>query len=219
MMQENSKKTRIFRWSRIPMDLARILCSPLLLVFRMKRLTPEGKKYNQHIRGGAILAANHNTFLDPFLLGVAVWYRRMFFLAAEVVMRKKLRSWLLSGVGAIKIDRNSTDIEAIRKSVQRLKEGHLLGIFPQGGISKEGEVGTLKSGVVLIALQAGVPIIPVYLVPKKHFLARRVVVIGEPLDPRAYIKKKFPSAADMETVSQKLQEEMNRCAAINKEYI
>lgn len=216
-MQQKKKKRHFFNLSHLPMDLARIVCSPLLLLFRMKRLTPEGEKYKGRIRGGAILAANHNTFVDPFLLGVTVWYRRLYFLAAEVVMSKKLRSWLLTGVGAIKIDRNIADIEAIRKSVQKLKDGYLLGIFPQGGISEEGEIGAVKSGVVLIALQAGVPIIPMYIVPQKRRLARRVVVIGEPLDPRAYIQKKFPSIADMELVSQKLMEEMNRCAGINKE--
>lgn len=210
-MQREEKKRKFYNFANLPMDMARVVCAPLLLLFRMKRLTPEGQPYRDRIRGGAILAANHRTFADPFLLGVAVWYRRMHFLAAEVVMKGRLRKWLLKGVGAVEIDRQGTDIEAIRRSVQLLKKGRLLAIFPQGGIAQGERIETLKSGAVLIALQAGVPIVPMYIVPGKRWYQRRVVVIGKALDPREHLQKKFPSTADIERISQKLIEEMNRC--------
>ena len=117
-MQKKHKNQKIPFLQRLAMAGARLVCVPLLLVYRMKRVTPDGQPYKGKIRGGAILAANHTTFEDPFLVGVAVWYRRMFFLAAEIVMQGKLRTWLLKGVGAIKIDRHSADIEAIRRSVE-----------------------------------------------------------------------------------------------------
>lgn len=208
-----SKKAKLLNPKRIPMDMARLVCSPLLLVCRMKRITPTGQPYKTHIRGGAVIAANHTSFFDTFMLGVAFWYRRMFFLAAEAVMQGKLRVFLLKGVGAIKIDRYSADIEAIRKAVDLLKQGHLLGVFPQGGITQGDQIQSLKSGVVLIALQAGVPIIPMYIVPGKRWYQRRVVVIGDTLDPKAFIEKKFPSTADIDKISHKLMEEMNRCAS------
>ena len=207
-MQKSKKNVS---WRLLAMDMARIVCIPLLLVFRMKRLTPEGKPYKNKIRGGAIMAANHTSFADPFLVGVAVWYRRLHFLAAEAVMKGKLRTWLLTGVGAIRIDRNETDIEAIRKATNVLKEDRLLAVFPQGSITRQSEVQSVKAGAVLIALQAGVPIIPMHIQPKKHWYSRRVVVIGEPIDPRKYIQKKFPSTADIQQVSELLMEQMNRC--------
>ena len=201
------------KWYRyLPMDIARILCAPLLLLYRMRRLTPEGELHKTHIKGGAILAANHTAFSDPFVLGVSVWYRRMFFLAAEVVMKGKFRSWLLKGVGAVKSDRQAADIEAIRKSVELLKMGHLLAIFPQGGIQSSDQIQQLKSGVILIAMQAGVPIVPMHICRPKHWYSRRTVIIGEPLDPKTFIQKKMPSTKDIEQMSAKLAEEMNRCA-------
>lgn len=209
-------KAKLFNIRRLPMDLARLVCAPLLLIYRMKRLTPEGEKYRGPIRGGAILAANHSTFEDPFLAGVAVWYRRTFFLVAEAVMQGKLRSFLLKGVGAIRIDRNAADIEAIRKSVEVLKAGHLLTIFPQGGISRGEDIQALKSGAVLIALQAGVPIVPIHICPKKHWYSRRVVVFGDTIDLKEHIQKKFPSTADIDRVAGILLEEMNRCATHQK---
>ncbi len=212
-----TKERTRFGLKYLPMDMARLVCSPLLLFYRMKRITPTGEPYKGKIRGGAVLAANHTSFSDPFLVGVSVWYRRMYFLAAEVVMQPKFRAWLLRGVGAIKIDRNATDIDAIRQSVSVLKQGHLLAIFPQGQIEKEDQMQTLKSGVTLLAMQAGVPIVPIHLLPAKHWYSRRVAVIGEQLDPKAIIQKKFPSTADIEMVTAKLLEEMNRCAGISKE--
>lgn len=216
-MQPGKKKRRGYTWKQLFMDLARIVCIPLLLVCRMKRITPTGEPYKGKIYGGAILAANHTGFFDTFLVGIAVWYRRMFFLAAEAVMQGKLRSWLLKGVGAIRIDRYGADIEALHEAVRVLKDGYTLAIFPQGAINKGEQIETLKSGVVLIALQAGVPIVPMYIVKAKHWYSRRVVVIGQTLDPKEYIAKKFPSTADIENVTQKLMEEMNRCAGISEE--
>ncbi len=210
-MQTQTPKKKKFEFKQIPMDIARIVCIPLLFIYRMKRLKPNGEPYEGRIRGGAVLAANHTSYSDTFLLGVAVWYRRMHFLAAEVVMKGKLRKWLLKGVGAIEIDRNAADIAAIRKSVEVLKKNRLLAIFPEGGITEDQQIQTVKSGVVLIALQAGVPIIPMYICPKTCWYSRRVVVIGEPLDPMDYVKSKFPSVADIDRVSQKLLEAMNAC--------
>ena len=69
----------------------------------------------------------------------------------------------------------------------------------------------MSLGAALMALQAGVPIIPMYICPRKHWYSRRVVVIGNTVDPKAYIQKKFPSTADIDRVSQILLEEMNRC--------
>lgn len=211
MTQTQTKKHRRFDLKYLPMDIARLVCTPLLVLYRMKRLTPDGKKYTAHIQGGAVLAVNHTSFSDPFLVGVVVWYRRLYFLAAEAVMQGTLRTWLLKGVGAIRIDRNCADIEAIRNSVNVLKKGHLLSIFPQGGITNDDRVTSVKSGAVLIALQAGVPIIPMYICPKKHLLSRRVAIIGNPIDPKEHIQNKFPSTKDIEKVSQILMEEMNTC--------
>lgn len=214
-MQKKSKLRTVFDIRRLPQDLGRLVCFPLPLLFRMKRLTPEGEKYKGKIRGGAILAANHTSFTDPFVLGVAVWYRRLFFLAAEVVMKGRFRKLLLKGVGAIEINRNATDIEAVRKSVAVLKRGHLLSVFPQGGIAGSDEIGRLKSGVILFALQAGVPIIPMYIVPRKRWYERRVVVIGQSFDPKEFLGKKFPTTADIDRAANYLAEEMNRCVRSN----
>lgn len=203
--------SKVFDIKHLPMDIGRIICSVLVPVFRVKRLTPTGQKYNGRLRGGAVIAANHRSFADPFILGITFWYRRVYMLIAEVVMGGRFRSALLRGMGGIKVDRNIADIEAIKKSVKVLKDGHPLTLFPEGGIQGGDGTVRLKSGAALIALTARVPIIPVYIAPKKGFFSRRTVVIGEPIDMCALCSKRMPSTADIEKITDTLTERMKEC--------
>lgn len=209
-MPKNNMKIGSF-FKLLAMDAARAVCSVLIPVFRIKRLTPDGQKYREKIQGGAIVAANHTSFVDPFIVGVTFWYRRLHLLVAEIVMGGKLRSCLLKGVGGIKIDRNATDLEAIKKSVEVLKAGRLLAIFPQGGINKQDDVDSIKSGAVFIALMAGVPIIPMYIKPKAHWYDRQAVVIGETIYPSKLCTKKIPGIADTEAITKMLAEKLTDC--------
>lgn len=197
------------------MDAARIVCAVLIPILRIKKITPEGEKYKGRLSDGAIIAANHTSFADPFIVGVTFWYRRIFFLVAEVVLKNPVIAFLLKGVGTVKIDRNATDIEAVTKSVNLLKQGYPLLVFPQGGITDNDNVDALKSGSVLMAMRAGVPIIPIHIGQRAHWYNSLTVVIGEPVDPKSYTTKKMPSTADIATVTAALSQEMNRCKKAN----
>ena len=198
-------KAKLFNLKRFFMDMARIVCSPLLLWYNLKRvyINDNAKK---KLHGGAIIAANHLGFSDPFILGCTFWYRRMFFLAAEVVMKPGIIGWLLKGVGCIKIDRNICDMDAIRKSTDRLKEGHLLTVFPQGGIDRNEDVTAIKSGIVLLAMQSKTPIVPVFIHKKTSFFDRNTVVIGEPIAPPS-----VPGIAAIQEYADKILDKMTEC--------
>ena len=212
MQEKKPQKAKLFNPKLFPMDLARVVFCFLPLVFRVRCLTPEGKKYKGRIRGGAIVAANHNAFSDSLVMFVAFWYRRLFFLVADVVMKNNnVRRALVKGIGGIEIVREIADLQAIKNAVRVLKKGHLLAVFPQGRIMKQGEVDSIKSGAVLMALQAGVPIVPAHIFPRKHFFSRYTVVIGDPIYPNEICKKKIPSTADIQNISEILRQEMNRC--------
>lgn len=208
---EKRKKAKLFDIKLLAMDMGRLLFVPLLLPWRLKRCTPTGEKYRGRIRGGALVAANHHDFSDPLVMFSAFWYRRMFFFAGELVMNKPVRRRLIKGIGGIAIDRNIADMDAIRTAVGRMKEGHLMTIFPQGRLFKDEEVTSVKSGAVLMALQAGVLIYPMFIHQKKKWYHRRVVVIGDPIDPKALCTRKIPTTADIERISNILMDEMNRC--------
>ena len=208
----NKKLKNPFRY--LPLDSARAVMSVLTLAFRHKKMHVSGEKYNQKVKGGAIIAMNHTGFSDPFKAATCFMTRRMFFLAAKEVMMNRFIGFLLKGTGCISIDRDQSDINAIRKCVDVLKDGKYLLIFPQGSIQSTDEVNKIKSGAVLIALQAGVPIVPMYTAKRKHWWNRTLTVIGDPIDCKALCPKKFPSVADLEALSDTLLEKMEECKKV-----
>lgn len=212
-MKEEKKNIFARAWAWIAYETSRLTYLGLLVAYRPRLLTPDGKRYKGKLKGGAILAANHTAFSDPFVLGSAFWYRRLNFFTADVVMSTKTRERLLKAAGSIKVNRNIADIEAIREAVAVLKKGRLLLIFPEGGIQEVGGVKALKSGAALMATQAGVPIVPLFICHNARWYNRRQIIVGEPIDPKAVCTRKFPTAADIENITQRLHTEMERCAA------
>lgn len=208
-----SKFSSVFNIKYLPMDYGRLHYFLYRLV-KIRSLGLDGKKYRRDFSGGALIAANHTGFSDAVTLGSSFWYRRVFFLASEEVMSGGLKTVLLKLMGCIKVDRNISDIEAIRNSVNVIKKGHTLAIFPQGHIERENEISSIKSGAVLIALQSGAPIIPVYSKKPKKWFFRRTLVIGEPFYCNDYCKKKFPSVTDIDSLSALLLEKINECRAV-----
>lgn len=196
------------------MDFGRIVCAPCLLMFRIKKYSTSGEKYKNKLRGGVMIAANHIDFSDPFIVGTAFWYRRVYFLASEQIMSGSIRKILLKGIGCIKIDRNISDIEAVRKAVDILKDDKALTIFPQGGIKHSGHIDSIKSGTVLMAIKAGVPIIPMYSEKREHWYQRRIVVIADPIVCSEHYSGKMPSMADIEYISGLLLDSMEKCREV-----
>ncbi|MBE6946771.1 MAG: 1-acyl-sn-glycerol-3-phosphate acyltransferase [Ruminococcaceae bacterium] len=209
------KKARLFDFKRFPMDLGRLVCAPLLLIFRMKRLTVDGKPYKGKLKGPAVIVANHTGFVDPFTTGVCFWYRRMYFLASEEVMKGKFRSLLLKGMGCIRIDRTAFDIKAIHQAVDVLKGGRLVSIFPQGQIQSDSAIDHIKSGAALIALQSGAQIVPVYIPKAKHFFSRRVAVIADPIVMDEEMRA--GGMRQIDALTSKMRDSMNRCMAACEE--
>lgn len=199
----------------LPMDMARFCLLPTQIKYRTRKyyLDPEAK--GKHLKGGALIVSNHTSFEDPIFINSLFWYRRLYFLTGEVLMDKKLWGRLLKWAGCIRIDRNISDIESIRTCVNKLKQGYPLVMFPQGGIKREQDVEEIKTGAILIALQAKVPILPIYSEKPKKWYQRRKAVIGEPLFCSEHCSKKMPSMADMEHLSKLLLEQIQAC---EKEY-
>ena len=140
-----------------------VLLGPALhLLFRPK---VTGLEYIPR-EGGAILAANHVSFLDPLLLPLVVPHRRVMFLTKVKYIDKPLLRWILSGAGVIPV---ATDYpravgESVRAAVEVVRSGRLVGIFPEGTRSPDGRLYPGKTGVARIALESGAPVIPVGII-------------------------------------------------------
>lgn len=136
--------------------------------------------------GGVVLVSNHVSNWDPFALG-NVTRRKVYFMAKKELFRFKPLAILLRAWGAFPVDRGGADREALEKALHLLSEGKIVGIFVEGGRNRTGGTGmmTPQPGAAMLALKAGVPIVPVALVGTSgknegRFRSMRAVV-GSPV--------------------------------------
>lgn len=181
------KKNPTFSFKNIFMDMGRIwLYTHFSPMFRV-HIHDTAKNYHYHkLDGPVLIASNHHSFSDPVVLLCAFNRRRVHFIAAkEVFQNHRLREFMLKGMGAIPIDRDIFDIEAISKSVDVLNRGRMLLIFPEGHIETEnkGEQEAFKNGAMMIASRSKSPIIPIYICKAKHWCSTRHIFTGELIDP------------------------------------
>jgi 1-acyl-sn-glycerol-3-phosphate acyltransferase len=138
-----------------------------------------------------ILAANHHNYLDGIVLGVAVPRPISFLVMPRVYHASPLHPPFHRRIGSIPVNLERPDPGAIKSALRVLEEGGVVGIFPEGPFSREGRLMPGQSGVAMIALRAGVPVVPAavtgtyealcgrrFYVPR---LTRLAVRFGEPL--------------------------------------
>ena len=116
---------------------------------------------NVPLKGGAILAINHTSYLDFALAGTAALPAKRYvrFMAKKEIFDNKIAGPLMRGMHHINVDRSNGSASFVA-ALRSLKDGEIIGIFPEGTISTSFEIKGLKSGAVRLAIGAGVPIIP-----------------------------------------------------------
>ena len=139
--------------------------------------------------GGVIVAANHQTYLDPFWLSLKI-KRPVRYLAWSAAFRWPVVGKCLTWFGAWPLALEGSDPAAIRRSLQWLRDGGAVVIFPEGGrTTASGALERFKAGAVRLALEANVPILPVTIKGGNHVWPRgwriprcsKVTVIYHPL--------------------------------------
>jgi glycerol-3-phosphate dehydrogenase (NAD(P)+) len=145
--------------SRVLYYLARCVLVPLFCVwFRLRRTGRE----HARLPGGLIVASNHRSFLDPFVIGAALpWRRRLQFVAKVELFEKRWQGWLLSRLGAFPIRRGQSDETAMQTARLIVERGGTVVIFPEGTRIRTGSLGRPKRGVGRLALETGAPVLPV----------------------------------------------------------
>lgn len=160
---------------------ATILYPFLMLLFRIK-VTGREKIPD----GAAVLCANHSSLWDPVLIGVCITAKHpLGFMAKKELFDKPVLGFLLRHLGVFAVERDSADLGAIRKSIEVLKSGKKLLLFPEGRRVRDEhlEDHEVKTGVAMIAMRANVPIVPIYLSGDKKMFHRTVLSIGDPILP------------------------------------
>lgn len=131
-----------------------------------------------------ILCCNHISEIDPVFLEMCQ-KRHVFFMAKEEIFRSRLSSWFFGKqLGAFPVKRGAGDTAALDTARAIVGDGRLLGIFPEGTRSRDGQLGRAKSGAALIAAQTGASILPAAIITKNQKVKpfrRSRIVFGQPL--------------------------------------
>ena len=138
--------------------------------------------------GPAIMAANHQSYMDPPLVGITC-RSELYFLARKTLFRNMLFGSILSGVNALPVDLGGADLTAVRTVINLLKRGHRTVIFPEGTRSLTGEIQPARAGIGMIIAKTLAPVVPMRIFgsfqawPKNGKITPYpvTVVVGKPI--------------------------------------
>ncbi|WP_313756489.1 lysophospholipid acyltransferase family protein [Tissierella sp.] len=151
------------------------------IIFRLLyRIEVHGKE-NVLEEGRLILCSNHISNLDPIILSI-VFPRQVCWMAKKQLFKNKILSYFLTKIGAFPVDREESDLSAIRNALKVLKKESVLGIFPEGTRVKEMNIENAKPGVALISIKANSPVLPVYIEGNFKLFSKIRVYFGKPID-------------------------------------
>lgn len=149
----------------------------IIIVYRLKVNGLE----NVPVRKPFIICANHISWIDPITVGVAIpAHYKINYMAKIELFKNPVVAFLLRHVGAFPIKRDEDDFAALKKSFKVLKEGKVLGLFPEGSRSKDGQLKKAQLGAALIAVRSGVPILPVAIKGPYKLFKPLELFIGKP---------------------------------------
>lgn len=141
-------------------SLAKAIINFVFIVYFRRRI--EGLE-NIPAQGGCLIAVNHLSYADPLLVGLAC-PRPVHFMAKAELFRVPLLKSILPRLHAFPVRRGAADRQAIRKALELLQNGAVLGVFPEGTRNRQrqsdGDMLPLHGGAAMLALRTGVPVVP-----------------------------------------------------------
>lgn len=143
--------------------LRALLVPAFLIYLRMRRVGREHLPKD----GALLLAANHRSFLDPFVIGTLV-RRPVYYFAKRELFEKRWQAWVLNALGAFPVDRGAGDRAAMDTARAILERGDCVVLFPEGTRIRTGSLSTPRRGVGRLALEAGVPVVPIAVIGTEH---------------------------------------------------
>ncbi len=128
-----------------------------------------------------ILMGNHQCLLDPITLALCAWDREIRFMGKKELFDIPVLGRIFTLAHGFPVDRGNMDMSAMRTAIDVIREGHTLGIFPEGTRSRGPQMRPLLGGASLIALRSGCPVIPVYIDGNYRLFHPIRVTIGSPI--------------------------------------
>lgn len=188
----------IFRWFGL------ITGWPVQFVWFTRKTYYENRKVQGRIvKGGALIISNHYNVLDYICNVFLFAFRKLFVVYAD------FGKWAYLGMrffGGIPVDRSSFHMPFVNKSVELLKKGRIVQIYPEAHISRDGKMLPFKPSYIIIALRAGVPIIPVIIDGNYGIFKRAHVIVGTPIDLTGRCANpEHPTREELRVINEEIQ--------------
>jgi 1-acyl-sn-glycerol-3-phosphate acyltransferase len=163
--------------------------------------------------GGVLLCSNHIHNLDPIVVGIMI-QRDVYYMAKEELFKVPVLGKIVEMCNAFPVKRGLSDREALRKALKLLKEGHVLGLFPEGTRSKTGELGKGLAGAGFFALRSDAAVVPCAVIGPYKSFHKLKMVYGKPMDMVELRKTK----ASAEQVTELIMSEIHKLIKEHKEF-
>ena len=150
------------------------------------------------------------SLFDPPVVGTA-FPRPIHFMAKEELFAKPILKWIFTKLKAFPVRRATADRTAIRHAINLLNNGELLGLFPEGTRSKTGKLGKPETGLAMIALKSGAPVVPAAIIGTNKvwkeglLLPRFIVKFGNPIN----VEQGKSDKEAMENLSNRIMQEIS----------
>lgn len=132
--------------------------------------------------GPLLIVANHQSMLDPPLIGAGIPGRHLDYVARVGLFKSRLFAWLIRTLNAVPLRQDEADASAIKTTINKLNEGCAVLVFPEGARTTDGNVHEFKRGAALLVKRAKCPVLPVAIAGAYHAWPRsrkRPLVIGQ----------------------------------------
>ncbi|KAA0550281.1 1-acyl-sn-glycerol-3-phosphate acyltransferase [Bacillus sp. BGMRC 2118] len=183
-------------------SVGKALCNGVLRpLYRLEIIGAE----NIPTTGGVLLCSNHIDNLDPPIVGISS-PRTIHFMAKEELFRVPILKSILPSINAFPVKRGMSDKQALRTGLQVLKDGKVLGLFPEGTRSKTGELGQGLSGAGFFALRTDAKIIPCAIIGPYKIFKPLKVVFGKPVEFNELRERKATVDEATETIMNSIRE-------------
>lgn len=175
--------------------IAKVILSPFyrIKVYGMENIPSQGR---------LILCSNHASNWDPIFISIVV-PRQISWMGKKELFKNKILAAFLSKLTVFPVDRDGSDIGAIKQALRVLKDDRALGLFPEGTRVKSLDLDNAKSGVALLGVKSKAPILPIFIQSNYKIFNEINIYIGETMDLNDMIEGK-PSADDYLDLSKKV---------------
>lgn len=160
---------------------------------------------NVPLEGNVIIAANHKSNLDPIFVASSMTTREVAAIAKKELFDHKVLGFILKKLNTIPIDRENTGIATVKQILRAIKDGYVLGLFPEGTRVKGKEFGQAKAGLSLFASKGKANVVPISVISTYKLFSRVKIYIGEPIDMSQYFRAKLTNE-DHERISEEIMQ-------------